>query len=468
MSQDFANVVSFQSFPKLPNNNEYIVFDQVDTPDFSLNGTKLVCNNAGTWNFIAQYQLVSYISSTDKALTQVDGWIRVNGVNIENSDATNSVNNVGGVNVLCIGFVVELKLNDTVEWGIRTSQYSLENKVLCGIESYLARSGITAPSIILTINKVKAVTQGFKNYANISSNMNFPVHPNNNEYISFTNSDTNDFTLNGSKLICNNAGTWSLTAQYQCYSYRTTDLGANSEVDGWIRVNGVNIENSDATWSSTLLNELGVLTIGTVVVLKQGDSVEFGIRSSSLDNKINNGIINYVTPTGLTAPSIILTGFKVNSLLNGFANYANVISLVDLPTKPNKNELVVISSQDTNDFSVDGTKLIVKNPGKWLVLNQYQLYSYQKQLSGADGFLDGWFRANGVNIPNSDATTSSSVLSGVNVLPIAFALNAQLGDVLEFGIRCSSQNNEVSSGMKQYIAQTNIRAPSTIITLLKI
>ena len=37
MSQDFANVVSFQSFPKHPNNNEYIVFDEIDTSDFTVN-----------------------------------------------------------------------------------------------------------------------------------------------------------------------------------------------------------------------------------------------------------------------------------------------------------------------------------------------------------------------------------------------------------------------------------------------
>ena len=187
-----------------------------------------------------------------------------------------------------------------------------------------------------------------------------------------------------------------------------------------------------------------------------------------MDNKINSGIINYLTPTNIIAPSIILSVFKVNSLLNGFANFANVTSLIDLPLKPNNNELVVLSTQDTNDFTINGNKLIVKNPGKWLVLNQYQLYSYQKQDSGADGLLDGWFRVNGVNVSNSDATTSSSVLSGVNVLPIAIALNAKLGDELEFGIRCSSQNNEVSSGMKKYVAPTTITAPSTIITLLKI
>ena len=432
-----------------------------------MNGTKLVCQNPGTWNFIAQYQLVCYETSVDKALSQVDGWVKLNGVNVQNSDATNSVNNVGGVNVLCIGYIVELKLNDTVEWGIRTSQYSSE-KVLCGIESYLARTGITAPSIILTINKVNAVTQGYKNYANISSNTNFPSTPNKNEYISFTDIDTNDFSINGSKLVCNNAGTWSLTAQYQCYAYNTTDLGVQSQIDGWITVNGVNIEYSDASWASTLVNELGVLTIGSVLVLEKGDSVEFGVRSSSLDNKINSGIINYLTPTNIIAPSIILSVFKVNSLLNGFANFANVTSLIDLPLKPNNNELVVLSTQDTNDFTINGNKLIVKNPGKWLVLNQYQLYSYQKQDSGADGLLDGWFRVNGVNVPYSDATTSSSVLSGVNVLPIAIALNAKLGDELEFGIRCSSQNNEVSSGMKKYVAPTTITAPSTIITLLKI
>ena len=468
MYKNFANISSSLRFPRLPNNNELVIFDNTDTPDFTLNGTKLVCNNAGNWNLLAQYQLVNYSQSLVQAQSQIDGWVRVNGVNIENSDATSSVNNIGGVNVLTIGISLYLKVNDTVEWGIRSSSYDT-SEVVCVIDSYTASTGVIAPSIILTAYKILDSVNNFKNYTNLISNINYPSLPNRNEFIKFTNTDNSDFTLNNTRIVCNNPGTWNFIAQYQAYSYKTTNLGINSELDGWVSLNGVNIENSDASWSSTLLNELGVLTIGTIIELKVGDYVEFGVRSSSLDNNLNIGIINYLTPTSITAPSIILTTYKVKEPEFNFKNYANIVSFSNLPLRTNDNELCILNKIDTSDFTVDNaTRLVVKNPGKWVFLSQYQLYSYDNNITGPNGLVDGWFRVNGVNVPNSDATSSSAVLSGVNVLPIALVVDLKLNDYVEFGVRSTSLNNKVTTGIKELLPQTRINAPSLILSAHKI
>ena len=370
MSQDFANVVSFQSFPQNVNNNEYIVFDEVNTSDFTIDGTKLVCQNPGTWNFLAQYRFVSYETSVDKVLSQVDGWVKVNGVDIQNSDTSNCIINAGDVNVLDIGYIVELNLDDTVEWGIRTSQYN-SDKVLCGIESYLSNSGINEPSINLIVTKVNAVTEGYKNYANISSNIDYPTTVNKNEYISLTNVDTNDFSLNGSKLICNNAGTWSLNARYQCFSYTTTDLDVQSQIEGWITINGIHIEYnqySNASWSSTLINEVGVISICTDLFLQEGDYIEFGVRSSSLDNKINNGIVNYVAPTSVIAPSISLNVYKLNILLN-------IGDLVITP-RPPLSYVAKIYNMNITKLVIEQIKsILISNSNDPNIVNEYNFYS---------------------------------------------------------------------------------------------
>jgi len=352
--------------------------------------------------------------------------------------------------------------------GVRSSSY-LSNKVLCGIQSYTSVSGVVAPSIILSAYKILDSLNNFKNYSNIISNINYPSVPNKNELIKFTNIDSFDFILDNTKIVCKNAGSWNFIAQYQVYAYKTTNLGVNSQLDGWFSVNGVIINNSDASWSSTILNELGVLTIGTIIELKVDDYIEFGIRSSSLDNNLNVGIINYHTPSSLIAPSIILTTYKVKDAPFGFKNYANVISLTDSPIKPNKNQFVILNDIDTTDFVFnDNTKLVVKNPGKWVFLSQYQLYSYDNNITGQNGLIDGWFRINNIDIPNSDATTSSSVLSGFNVLPIGFIVDLKLNDIIEFGIRTTSLNNDITTGIKEYIAPSRIQAPSLILTCHKI
>lgn len=459
----YANIASTLSFPKNPNQNEYVEFDIVDTPDFSLNGSHIICNNPGNWNLIAQYQLVNFQENIEQSGSEIDGWVRLNGVDITDSDATNSVNNVGGVNVLCISVCLSLNQNDSVEWGIRSSSYDT-SRVVCGIKSYIANSGIVAPSIILTAQKLLDDSENFKNYANIYSTINGPVHPNKNEVMEMNYIDSNDFCFDGSKIICKNSGKWNFLTQYQGYGYNTTDLGVQSQLDGWFRKNGVDIPGSDAAWSCTLKNEVGVLSVAAVIELNEGDYVEIGVRSSSLDGNLNVGSVGFVPPTGIRAPSVILTAFKVKSLLNDYSNYANISCFTDAPLVSNTNSSLFWDATDTNDFSIDGSKLIVKNGGKWSFLVQYQLYNYAKCLTGPNGIIDGWVRLNGVDVLGSDASTSSSVLSGVNVLPIAGIFELKEGDYIEFCVRCSSIDNLLTTGVKTFLPPSEVRAPTVILT----
>lgn len=458
--KNFANIFATESFPKKPNTNEFVVFSDSDTSDFKLDGTKLVCQNAGNWNLIAQYQLVNYRTYEHQAGAEIDGWIRLNGVDVADSDATNSVNNVGGVNVLAISVCLTLKKGDEVEWGIRSSSYETERVVL-GVQSYVANTGILAPSVILTCQKLLEDQGEFKNYANLFSTINAPLLPNNNETMKINNTDTKDFELKDGKVICKNAGKWNILSQYQCYSYKTTDLGVQGQIDGWFKLNGKDVSDSDATWSTTLKNEVGVLAIGAVFDLKEGDEIEIGVRSSSLDNKLNAGVVGFMTPTGIRAPSIILTAFKVNG-------GSNIASFTNAPLIPNKNSLLKWDFNDSDEFELNGTQIIAKKQGIFQFAIQYQLYNYSKCKTGPNGLLDGFLRLNGVDVPASDATTSSSVLSGVNVLPICAVFELNEGDVVEIGVRASSIDNLLTTSCKTFLPPSEVRAPTVILTAFRL
>jgi hypothetical protein len=458
--KNYANIFARESYPKRPNRNEFVSFSDTDSSDFSLEGTKLVCQNAGNWNLIAQYQLVNYQTYEDKNGAQLDGWLRINGIDVSDSDATNSVNNVGGVNVLAISVCLSLNVGDEVEWGVRSSSFETKRVVL-GIKSYVADTGIVAPSIILTCQKLLNDQGVFKNYANMFSNINAPLRPNHNEVMKINNTDTLDFELNDGKVVAKNPGKWFILSQYQCFAYNTTNLGVQGQVDGWFVLNGSAVSDSDATWSTTLKNEVGVLAIGAVFDLKNGDELELGIRSSSLDNKLNAGAVGFLTPTGIRAPSVILTAFKVQ-------DGANMASFTNAPLRPNENTVLNWDFNDSDNFELNGSQIIAKKSGNYQFAIQYQLYNYANCQTGPNGLLDGFLRLNGVDIPASDATTSSSVLSGVNVLPICAVLELKAGDIVEVGVRASSIDNLLTTACKTYIPPSQIRAPTVILTAFRL
>lgn len=458
--KNYANIFAIDNFPKAQNTNEFVTFSNTDSTDFELQGTKLVCKNAGNWNLVAQYQLVSYkTSDAKKAISQVDGWVRVNGVDVTDSDATNSVNNVGGVNVLAISVCLSLVENDTVEWGIRSS--TTLPRVVCGVRSYVADTGITAPSVILTAQKILDNEFPFKNYANLYSTINGPLLPNTNETLNINNTDTNDFELLDGKVICRNPGKWNILSQYQCFGYADSTVGAQGQIDGWFKLNGINVADSDATWSCNLKDEVGVLAIGGIYDLAYGDELEIGVRSSSLNGCLNAGVAGFMTPTGIRAPSIILTAFKVNG-------GANMASFTDTPKIVNSNILLQWNYNDSDEFTISGSQIIANRSGTYQFFTQYQLYNYSSCLTGPNGLLDGFFRLNGVDVPFSDATTSSSVLSGVNVLPVASVFELVEGDIIQIGVRLSSIDNLRTVGCKTFIPPSQVRAPSCILTVFRL
>ncbi len=159
----------------------------------------------------------------------------------------------------------------------------------------------------------------YKSYANIYSNISAPLNVNTNETFPFTGIDTNDWKIDSydrSILKCKNAGTWQFTAQYQVVGIIPQSSFSNVPfIDGWFIVNNKPIYNSDAT-ASGALGVLNVLTIAHVQEYKKGDILQMGIRSSSTTvppvlgvqciSNTNNGTTN------VNAPSIILTGIKID------------------------------------------------------------------------------------------------------------------------------------------------------------
>ena len=90
----------------------------------------------------------------------------------------------------------------------------------------------------------------YMNFANGYSVEQVPVQANRNEYIPFYYISTGDITIDPSdntKLICVNPGTWMATIQYQLVGIKDTDKAKYGTVDGWIRVNGVDRQNTDAS-----------------------------------------------------------------------------------------------------------------------------------------------------------------------------------------------------------------------------
>ncbi len=161
--------------------------------------------------------------------------------------------------------------------------------------------------------------KSYSNYANIFSNITAPVNVNTNEFFPFTETDSKDWKIDyadRSVLICKNPGVWMFTVQFQVVG--TVPQSSFTDVpfiDGWFVINGVPVYNTDAT-ASGALGVLNVLTIAHAYKYEKGDILQIGIRSSSTATPPVLGVqcianTNSGT-TNVNAPSIILTGVKVN------------------------------------------------------------------------------------------------------------------------------------------------------------
>lgn len=170
-----------------------------------------------------------------------------------------------------------------------------------------------------TARKVKDATDICKyfvdypfGYANITSNTLAPMRLNTNEYISLDAIDTPSWAIsknNSTELECIEDGKWNFVAQYQLLALQD----GQGFLDGFINVNGIDVTDSDAEQSTSFKGETSVLAIGYSAYFNKGDRVKFGLRSSNKDGSgvLRTVVSNIQAPTGLNAPSVIITASRL-------------------------------------------------------------------------------------------------------------------------------------------------------------
>jgi len=150
------------------------------------------------------------------------------------------------------------------------------------------------------------------NFANALSKITAPKLPNNNEFVPFTSVDTNAWKLQADgSLKCCNAGEWAVIAQYQFVGQNDISSGANGTIEGWFIINDKNVADSAATAYVSKKGGSAVLTIALNVEFKKGDNLKLGIRSTSVDGKLNSACVASVGQSGVGIPSVILALDKV-------------------------------------------------------------------------------------------------------------------------------------------------------------
>jgi hypothetical protein len=150
------------------------------------------------------------------------------------------------------------------------------------------------------------------NHCNIISHATAPSKPNQNQFVTLDSASTSDWTVEKKELVCNNAGVWQLTVQYQVLNINSVDTGLDARLIGWFNVNGKNIKDSSAVSYASKRDETAVLTLALSFEFQKGDKVKFGVRSESDTDptKLNIVISDVSNGSGVLAPSLIVTALK--------------------------------------------------------------------------------------------------------------------------------------------------------------
>ncbi len=162
-SLGFINAYSTAQTPFAANTNELVPISVVDnTGDFSIqNGNQLLCNNAGYWQITIKYQLYG-LEDTEKAKNgTINGWFLygANGATptaVANSDASASVTQKKGTNVLVIMRNFVLAAGDLISIGIRSdNQCKRCPNTVC--KSNVSGSTVNSPSVTISAIKFGAI-----------------------------------------------------------------------------------------------------------------------------------------------------------------------------------------------------------------------------------------------------------------------------------------------------------------------
>lgn len=310
-AKNFFKNYSVINTPSTININQYVPFSFKETFNWDYatsDNTTIICKNPGYWTFTTQYQMVNVVAASQGSYSKVSGWFNVNGVDVPGSDAASYISLANGKTIFIIGFALYFNAGDKVKIGIRSSNSSTDGILHTLCKSYTDNSNVIAPSVLVNAVKTTDVT-------NLFSTLTCPVNVNNNEYVPITDDDRTDCwaidSSDNTKIVCVKPGKWQFIVQYQMVNLIPQTSGAECEICGWLNVNGVDIENSDATGYVARTTALNILTIAFVNNYVVGDVVKFGVRSSSNNGTLNAVCQGFTDTTGIYAPSVIITASEV-------------------------------------------------------------------------------------------------------------------------------------------------------------
>ena len=161
----------------------------------------------------------------------------------------------------------------------------------------------------------------FKNYANIYSNVPLPTSVNEGQKFPLTSTDTLDWEILGTKLICKNAGLWDFRT-----SSGLSNLGIDSSTTSgapplntlvnfsvFFNINGNILQNCVTTASiSNTPDNIEILYLNTRQFFKKDDYIEFlcGTYSSSYP-VVSTQCKARIDSSGVWDPAITISAIKI-------------------------------------------------------------------------------------------------------------------------------------------------------------
>jgi hypothetical protein len=159
-------------------------------------------------------------------------------------------------------------------------------------------------------------------FINAYSTAQTPLAANTNELVPISVVDNaGDFSIqNGNQLVCNNAGNWQITIQYQLYCLEDTEKAKNGTINGWLLygANGATptaVAASSASSSVTEKKGTNVLVIMRNFVLAAGDLISIGIRSDNQCKRCPNTVCKgFTSGSNVYSPSVIISAIKFGDI----------------------------------------------------------------------------------------------------------------------------------------------------------
>ena len=356
-------------------------------------------SEAGTYFVIAAGQ----VGSTTGGKGSVKLWMRLDGKDIDNSNAEQTVNGSSTAVLVCQG-VVEAKAGSKLElmFGASQSDQGL------GLVVLKPKGEPTVPSMIFTAFQVDSAA-----YAQLSSSKSQPAAETPTA-IAMSSTDAAKGLTNANGVVTiSEAGTYFVIAASQVGA---TTEGGKGYVRLWMRVNGKDVDNSN-TAQSVENGYTAALVSQGIIEAKAGDKIEL-MQASTGENV---GIVASAPKNEPTIPSMIFTAFRVNA--NGYAQ------LSSSEAQPATAEPKAISMPGTDAAKgLTNANGVVTFPeaGVYFVIAAGQVGT----IEDGKGSVRLWTRVDGKDVDNSNAEQSApNKFTGVLISQGVF--EAKAGSKLE-------------------------------------